>query len=165
MNDERRWERSVPTLRTAVAQYKIDKHRGVRSCVSEEYFALASSIQSVKAPELRKRVRAALRPLGYTRTDQLDGGDWVYCCSLGGREFRVHVDYGGHHAQLRYGVTLHEFQDTHPRLQFCFEEALGFGHGQWDFIIEQTVDDSFALFTEVVRYCVELPDRIRAHAG
>ena len=161
MNSERRWERSVPTLRTAVAQYKIDKYRGVRSCVSEEYFKLASSVRSIKAPELRKRVRAALKPLGYTRMDELG----FYCCRLGEKEFRVDVDYGGRHAQLRYCVALPEFHDVHPLSQFCFEDALGVGRGDWDFIIEENVDDSFALFTEVVRYSFELPDRIRAHVA
>ncbi|HWN96197.1 MAG TPA: hypothetical protein VNT99_14270 [Methylomirabilota bacterium] len=154
INDEQHWNRSVPALRTAVAQYKIDKHRGIRSSISEEYFALASSIQSIKAPELRKRVRAALQPLGYIRIDRLGGGDLVYCCRLGGREFHVHVDYRGRDAQLRYRVAFPEFRDTHPVLQFCFEDALGFGHGHWDFIVEPNVDDSFALFTEVVLYCV-----------
>jgi hypothetical protein len=161
MNDPRRWERSVPTLRTAVAQYKIDKYRGVRSCISEEYFALASSVRSIKAPELRKRVRAALQPLGYTRRDELG----CYCCCLDGKDFRVDVDYGGRDAQLRYRVVLPEFRDTHPLLQFCFENALGFGHGHWDFIVEENVDSSFVLFAEVIRYCVELPDKIRAHVG
>ena len=57
--------RSVPLLRAAVQQYKIDAHRGVPSRVTDQDFEFASSLRSVKAPQLRKRVRAALKPLGY----------------------------------------------------------------------------------------------------
>ncbi len=126
-------ERSVPHLRAMVRQYKIDKHRGVPSCVTKEQFDYASSVRSVKAPELRKRVRAALKPLGYYKTDELG---W-YCCRKDDGEFRVDVDYGGRHAQLRYVVALPEFQHVHPLSQFRFERALGFGQGDWNFIVEE----------------------------
>ncbi len=153
--------KSVPHLRTAVQQYKIDIHRGIASCVTKEEFEYASSVRSVKAPELRKRVRAALKRLGYYRKDELG----YYCCRQDGREFRVHVDYGGRHAQLRYVVVRPEFKDVHPLTQFRFERALGFGQGDWDFIVEENVDDIFALFSDVVTYSYALPDRIRAEIG
>jgi hypothetical protein len=151
-------EKSVPLLRAMVQQYKIDQHRGNPSSVSKKQFDYASSIRSVKAPELRKRVRAALKPLGYYRIDELG---W-YCCRQGDREFRVYVDYGGRSAQLRYVVALAEFKGVHPLLQFGFERALGMGRGDWNFIVEENVDDVFSLFSEVVKYSSELPDRIRA---
>jgi hypothetical protein len=90
---------SVPMLRAAVQQYKVDARRGVRSCVSEEDFKIASSIRSVKAPELRKRVKAALRPLGYQRIDELG----YYRCRSNDREFLVHVDYGA--SSISQGIT------------------------------------------------------------
>jgi hypothetical protein len=138
--------------------YKMDLRRGEPSVVSDEQFEYASSIRSVKAPELRKRIRAALEPLGYYKTDQLV----YYLCRRGGREFRVHVDCGGRTAQLRYVVARTDFTDVHPLSQFVVEKALAFGFGDWDFIVEENVDDVFALFTELVTYCFELPDRIRA---
>jgi hypothetical protein len=150
----------VPLLRAAVQQYKIDAQRGVPSCVSEAEFKLASSVRSVKAPEMRKRVRAALKPLGYYKVDDLG----YYRCRNDDREFFVHADYGGRSAQLRYCVAMPEFPDVHPLSQFCFERALGFGHGDWDYIVEDNVDTAMALFADVVRYCVALPDRIRAEA-
>jgi hypothetical protein len=153
--------RSVPLLRAAVQQYKIDAQRGVASCVSDEEFNVASSVRSVKAPELRKRVRAALKPLGYFKIDELG----YYRCRATSREFLVHVDYGGRSAQLRYRVAMPEFPDVHPLSQFCFERAVGFGLGDWDYIVEENVDDVMALFADMVRYCVALPDRIRAAAG
>lgn len=153
--------RSVPLLRAAVQQYKMDAHRGVRSCISEELFAFASSVRSVKAPELRKRVRAALKPLGYYRIDERGS----YRCRAEDREFLVHVDYGGRSAQLRYSVALPEFSHVDPLIQFCFERALGFSVGDWDYIVEENVDDAMALFADVIRYCLALPDRIRAEVA
>lgn len=153
-------ERSVPLLRAMVQQYKIDRHRRTPSSVSKEQFEYASSVRSVKAPELRKRVRNALIPLGYFKTDE----QGFYLCRQGHRKFRVGVDFRGRYAQLRYVVARPEFRGVHPMLQFGFERALGFGRGDWDFIVEENVDDVFALFANVVKYSFELPDRIREEA-
>jgi hypothetical protein len=150
--------RSVPYLRLVVAAFKDDARRGVPSRISEEEFKFASAVRSVKAPELRKRVRAALKPLGYYKIDELG----YYRCRKDGREFMVDVDYGGRSAQLRYCVAMPEFAHVHPLSQFCFERALGFGLGDWDYIVEENVDDTMALFAEVIDYCLALPARIRA---
>jgi hypothetical protein len=155
------WQNNVPLLRTAVSQYKIDKRNGKPSSVSEELCQFASSVRSIKAPELRRRVRAALKPLGYYRLDELG----YYCCRHNDWEFRVHVDYGGRNAQMRYRVARPEFTTVHPLSQFCFEKALGCGFGDWNFIVEENVDDVFALFAEVVMFSYHLPDRIRAFVG
>jgi hypothetical protein len=149
--------RNVPILRATITQYKIDKRRGVRSCVSEEQFRFAESVKSIKAPELRKRVRAALTRLGYRKKDELG-----YYCDWEGQEFKVHVDFGGRNAQLRYALSLPEF--PHPLSQFCFERALGMGLGDWNYIVEENVDDVFALFEDLIKYAVRLPARIRANA-
>ena len=45
------------------------------SHVTKEQFEQASSIHSIEAPELRKRVRAALKPFGHYETDVL-GNYW-----------------------------------------------------------------------------------------
>jgi hypothetical protein len=153
--------RSVPRLRAAAQQYNLDAERGVPSCVSEEEFRVASSVRSVKAQDLRKRVRAALIPLGYYKVDDLG----YYRCRNEEREFLVHVDYGGRSAQLRYRVAMPEFSEVHPLSQFCFERAVGFGLGDWDYIVEENLDGTMTIFTDVVRYCVDLPDRIRAEAS
>jgi hypothetical protein len=150
--------RSVPLLRSMVQQYKIDLHNKVPSHVTKGQFEHASSIRSIKAPELRKRVRAALKPFGRYETDTLGN----YCCRMGKRKFSVNVDFGGRHAQLRYCVARPEFKGVHPLTQFAFERAMGFGFGDWDYIVEENVDAAFSLFGEVVQYSFELPDRIRA---
>ncbi len=158
MGEFRAWNKSVPMLRVTVQQYKIDACRGVKSNITREEFEQASSIRPVKARELRKRVRAALEPLGYYKIDELG----YYCCRQNHKEFRVNVDFGSHQAQLRYCVARPEFNDIHPLSQFSFERALGLGLGNWDFIVEENVDDVFSLFANVVAYSYELPDRIRA---
>ncbi len=149
--------RNVPLFRAMIQQYKIDKHRGVQSSVSEAQFALASSIRPVKLPERRRRVKDALKKLGLVKVDKLG----LYSCHHAEKDFSVHVDFGGRHAQLRYSVSFPEFKGHHPWIQFGFERALGFGWGHWNFIVEENVDDVFQLFGEVVAYSAELPDRIR----
>jgi hypothetical protein len=130
-SDARAWDtdwnsvKSVPLLRAMVQTYKIDKHRGTKSCISKKQFDYASSVPSAKAQELRKRVRAALIPLGYYKIDELG----FYLCRLGGRKFRVGADFGGRYAQLRYVVARPEFKRVHPLDQFRFEQVLGFGRG------------------------------------
>jgi hypothetical protein len=150
--------RSVPLLRSMVQQYKIDRFNKVQSHVTKEQFEHASSVRSIKAPELRKRVRQALKTFGHYETDVLDN----YCCKRGKQQFRVNVDFGGRYAQLRYCVVRPEFKSVHPLSQFAFERAMGFGFGHWNYIIEENVDAVFSLLAEAIQYSLDLPDRIRA---
>ncbi len=150
--------RSVPLLRSMVQQYKMDLHKKVPSSVTKEQFERASAVRSIKAPELRKRVRGALKPFGRYETDTLGN----YWCRRGKQKFAVKVDFGGRHAQLRYCIVRPEFKGVHPLSQFRFERAMGFGLGDWNYIIEENVDAVFSLFAEVVQYCFDLPDRMRA---
>jgi len=149
--------RSVPLFRAMIQQYKIDRHRGVASSVSEAQFALACSIHPVKLPERRRRVRAVLKEFGLAKLDKLG----FYRCCYRGKNLAVHIDFGGRHAQLGYAVSFPEFKDRHSLTQFGFERALGFGAGRWDFIVQENVDDVFQLLKEVIAYSVELPDRIQ----
>ncbi|HET7108696.1 MAG TPA: hypothetical protein VFI38_17915 [Candidatus Acidoferrum sp.] len=150
--------KSVPLLRALVQQYKIDRHNGIRSHITKQQFEEAAAVRSVKAAELRKRARMVLKSFGHFETDTLN----QYWCKLGKRKFMVHLDFGGRTAQLRYSVARLEFKGVHPLSQFRLERAMGFGLGNWDYIVEESVDDVFALFAEVVQYSFELPDRIRA---
>lgn len=150
--------KSVPLLRSMVQQYKIDLHNRVKSHVTKGQFERAAAVRSVKARELRKRVLAALKAFGYFETDCLGN----YWCKIGKTKFSVNIDYGGRYAQLRYSVVRPEFKGVHPLSQFRFERAVGFGLGDWDYIVEENLDDVFVLFPEIVQYCFDLPDRIRA---
>jgi hypothetical protein len=149
--------RSVPIFRSMIQQYKIDKHRGVSSSVSDAQFAFACSIRPIKLPDRRRRVEVALKEFGLVKVDTLG----FYRCHHHGRDFSVHVDFGGRLAQLRYSVSFPEFNDRHPLSHFGFERALGFGWGHWNFIVEENVNEVFEVFSEVIAYSCELPDRIR----
>jgi len=149
--------RSVPLLRSMVQQYKMDLHNKVHSQVTKEQFEHASSIRSVKAPDLRKRVRQALEPFGHYETDWLGN----YWCKRGKQRFSVNVDFAGRYAQLRYYIVRPEFKVDHSPARFGLESAMGFGFGHWNYIIEENVDAVFSLFAEVVQYSLDLPDRIR----
>jgi len=154
--------RGIPLLRAVVQQYRIDTQKGAQSRISRaEFQETASALdRSMNAPELRLRVREALRPLGYYRKDHFG-----YWCRREQREFCVHVSFGGAraHHQFQYGVA-------HPELcpkPICsFESALGFVMGNsWDFLVEENVDDSLSLFADLVDYSYALPDRIRSEAA
>jgi len=151
---------SVPLLRACVAQSKIDRAKGKPSSVSRELEEYAGSIRSVKAPDLRKLVRPVLRSILSARPSKLGGGDWDYEGTINRSDVRVRIDYGGRSAQLRYEVAVHS---TEPPVTFeraGFEVALGAGHGDWDFIVEENVNDSMALLGELVTYVAELPRRL-----
>ena len=151
---------SVPLLRACIAQAKIDRSKGKPSSVPRELEEYAASIRSVKAPELRKLVRPMLRSILGARPSRLGGGDWDYEGTIGGSRVMVGIDYGGRSAQLRYEVAV---QSTKPLVTFeraGFEVALGAGHGDWDFIVEENVSDSMALLGEFVTYMAELPRRL-----
>jgi len=147
---------NVPIFRAIVSQYKADQRRGVPSRVTEAEFQRAQSVKSVKAPELRKRAKKALAKFGFQGTDEI--GFWN--CEWDDECFKVHLDFGGRSAQLRYWILLPEFADVYPQ-RFCFESALGMGMGDWDYIIEDNVEDAFCLLEDLVKYAVALPKRIK----
>jgi hypothetical protein len=151
-------ERSVPLFRSMVQQYKMDRDKKVHSHITKEQFEYASSVRSIKAPELRKRVTAALKPFGHHETDSIGN----YWCKSGRQKFSVNVDFGSRHAQLRYSVVRPEFKGIHALSQFRLERAMGFGLGDWNYIVEENVDAVFSLFAEFVQYSFDLPDRVRA---
>jgi hypothetical protein len=153
-----RSSRNVMMLRDAVRQYKIDRQRGVPSCISEELFRFAESVKSLKAPELRKRVQAVLNKFDFRKTDEYGG----HRCVWDGQEFEVNVDFGSHAGQLRYGVTPSEScNEARGQRQFCFEATLGMGLGWWNYIVEENVDDVFVLFEDLIKYAASLPKRMR----
>jgi len=155
-------DRSVPVLRAIVQDYKNALKRGVNPPVSEDLFNIASEVKSIKAPELRKRVRKELVSLGYHKTEKPD----FFHCSLDGKEFIVSLDFGSRLAQLSYSVQRPEYKrhysNPHVRsfVDFKFEWAHGFVEDGWDFIIKENLNDTLTTLLEVVRYSYSLPDRI-----
>jgi len=149
----------VPLLRTVVAQYKMDKAKSVPSLISEELFTYAASIRSVKAPELRKAVKAAFATLlGLRKVEKLGGGEFLYLCHFEGRDIGIGIDYGGGYAQLRYGVSPIP-DDLRSALGFSLERTLGVGFGNWDLITEETLGSSMDALCDCIRYAATLPSR------
>lgn len=151
---------SVPLLRTCVAQAKIDRAKGKPPSVPAELEKYAASIRSVKAPELRKLVRPVLRSILGARPSKLGGSDWDYEGTMGGPRIVVGIDYGGHSAQLSYEVAVQSIEPSVAFQRAGFEVALGVGHGNWDFIVEENVSDAMALLGDLVTYMAELPRRL-----
>jgi len=152
----------VPLLRATVQQYKADFKNRIQSRIALADFQQASATleRSIRAPELRKRVREALRPLGYRRQDHF--GCW---CQRGAHQFCVSVSYGGgrQHHQLSYAVARPEFGG---KPVFSFERTLGFALGNWwDYITRENLDDCLLLFADLVEYSYGLPERIEAEAA
>jgi hypothetical protein len=152
--------RNVRHLRAAAAQRKRDLRRGVPPAgFTEELAQLAESVKPIKASELRRRARTSLKKFGYKKADGV-GDHW---CMWNGYEFRVHLDFGGRYAQLRYSVTPADM--CHSSGRFCFEKALGMDFGDWGYIVEENVDDAFLLFQDLIEYAVKLPGRIKEAAA
>ena len=152
---------SVPILRACVAQAHADLALGRPSSLPAADVAYAESIRGVKAPELRKRTRAALTALfgpGLTvanRSGSYDG-------ALRGSRVLVGLDFGSRYRQLGYEVVVESVDPPGRLARAGFEMALGIGHGHWDFIVEENVDDAVALLCEFVDYVADLPRRLPA---
>jgi len=151
---------SVPILRTCVAQAKIDRMHGKPASVPADIEEYALSVKSVKAPELRKRVRAAMTALFGAKPSKGGGGDWDYEGSLSASQVMLGIDYGGRHAQLRYQVRVVSANPPVHMDRGGLEIALGAGLGHWNFIVEDNVDDAIALLAESVSYMSLLPRRL-----
>ena len=151
---------SVHLLRVCLSQAKTDRAKGNPSSVPRELEDYAASIQAVKAPDLRKRISQALRPFLSAQPFNVGGGNWDYEGRINSSRIVVCCDYGGRSAQLRYMVHV---QCEEPRVALeraGFEVSLGVGLGDWDFIVEENVNDSMALLAEFVAYVGELPRRL-----
>jgi hypothetical protein len=151
---------SVPILRAAVAQANADRARGWPSSVPEDTVEYAKSIQAIKTPELRKRLRECMTVLFGPGLASVGNRSADYEGTLNGSHLQVGFDLGGQYWQLGYQVAV-ESADCPGRLARAgFEMTLGIGQGHWDFITEENVDDSFALLCEFVGYVAELPRRL-----
>ncbi len=115
-------------------------------------------LSACKALELRRLVKAAFQTQFGLRPENHGGGVWLYRRPKGDFPFEVEVDYGGRWGQqLRYCVHVHE-----PRLgitfrRLTFENLLGVGGGDWDFITEAQASQMVELLTDLVEEVSEIP--------
>jgi hypothetical protein len=140
---------SVPSLRAAAAQAKMDRYHGVdRGDISPEFEAYANSTKGARAPALRKAVKASLgAALTGLSAETWGGGEWRYAGQIDGRAILVEIDYGGRSAQLRYSMTI----EGTPLKRVSYEGLLALGSGDWDVILEAAIDTSVELLVELVR--------------
>jgi hypothetical protein len=147
--------RGVLRVNATIQQYERNARRGVENTVPAKEYRFAKSVHLATMPDLRMRVPKALETAGLYKIDKTG----AFCCRNGNHECLVYVNF---RKQLQYSVIPIEFRNTFPPKSICFEQVLGFGHGDWDCILEENVGDAMSLLGELVRYCAELPARIRA---
>ena len=155
------WYTSVPLLRQYRAAATIRRKAGQPpptdwDRMMDEY---ASSVNGAKAPALRTLVRDLFKRRFDGRAVKDSWGGWMYEGAVGGRRVLMSIDWGGRHAQLRYGLTLEADEDT-LRLSRGFEGALGAGHGNWDFLTEENAAESIALLGELIEAVARWPVRL-----
>jgi hypothetical protein len=149
----------VTRLRMCVAQAHAERSLGRPQSLPPEMVEYAGSIRSPKAPELRKRTRAALTALYGAGLTSVTNKSGSYDGTLNGRRVQVGLTFGSQYMQLGYTVAVEAAQPS-VMLRGCLESSLGMGAGHWDFIVDDNVDDAMALLGECVEYVVELPRRL-----
>ena len=151
---------SIPQLRTAAAQVKVDRRLGRASIgIPKEVAELAESVRGIKAPALRAAVKAALGELLGVRPRNEGAGEWTYAGSLHGTDVVVSVDYGGRHAQLSYQVAA-TLVGSELRVLGGLERCVGVGFGDWDYIVEENLANSMDLLCQLVDWEIGLPRRL-----
>ena len=160
-NRDRYWYSSVPMLRLYRAAATMRRKKGEPpptewDRMMDEY---ASSVSGAKAPALRTLVRDLFKQRFRGRSVKGTGGVWMYEGEVPGGHVRMPVDWGGHYAQLRYGLTLETPTGT-LRLSRGFEGALGAGHGNWDFLTEENAAESIALLGDLIEDVAQWPARL-----
>jgi hypothetical protein len=152
---------SIPELRIYVGQATIDREESGPMESNNALDHLIASVRNIYADKLRKCVRLKLNELFSATARNRGGGEWVYDCNLNNSAVSVNVDYGGRASQIRYAIVIEESNSFGRKLEsISYEAALGIGRGDWDFIVQENLDDSMRLLAEFVVYASKLPQRI-----
>jgi hypothetical protein len=125
-----------------------------------EVLRRAEAIRPTTAGQIRQIVKRAFAERFDARYENRGGGDWKYFGRHAGRDFVVAIDYGGRSDQLRYEVKYEDVRTGIRPRRLCYEWLLGVGHGHWDFVTADNLEDSIALLCELVGELVEIPDRL-----
>jgi hypothetical protein len=153
---------TVQDLRACAAQAKADIARGRPVSVPQDLVDYANTIRGIKTPELRKRVGPAMKRLFEPALVSISNRFGNYDGMLCGSRVSIGLDLGTRYYQLGYQVAVDSTDPPGRLTRAGFEMALGLGLGHWNFIVEENIDDSIALLSELVRYVAELPRRIPA---
>jgi hypothetical protein len=127
------------------------------SSLPPEALEKIESIETAKAPALRKSAKKIFSEYLNATVEKRSGGCCVYTGALEGIDVSVRIDYGGR-AQLVYGVKVPSVSDIGHRL--TYEGVHGFGTGVWDFIEEGQDELAMLTLCEAIRKIVDLASRV-----
>jgi hypothetical protein len=124
----------------------------------EDVLQWLDGLTTCKATELRKLVKHAFAAHFGFKAENQGGGNWVYHRPDGSCPFEVEIDNGGTWGQqLRYSLRIGKRQSGIPLGGLIFEDMMGAGSGDWDFITESTADRDVALLVDLVEYAASIP--------
>lgn len=153
---------SIPELRSRSAEATMERNRGGGK-VGEAIQSFTNSVRPVRAQELRKHVKATLSDLLNTKPVNRGGGWWIYEGVLNESSVSVSLSYGGRNSQLAYEVTATSDSFLSKFERAGFEAVIGVATGDWDFIVEENLNDSTRLLSEFVTYTSLLPRRVSSY--
>jgi hypothetical protein len=148
-------------LRMLLAEARMSPDPAFAGELTKEMMEMIRAIKPVKAPEIRRVVKLALSQLFAPIDITHAGSDWHYEGLYQGREICVAIDYGGS-AQLRYEVSIRDKERRIKLEGLSYERIMGLSFAAWNCLEQSNLDQSIALFKDLIAYCIELPRRLPA---
>ncbi|MFI5380347.1 MAG: hypothetical protein ACHRHE_13690, partial [Tepidisphaerales bacterium] len=141
---------NVRNLRSILGDRRSAKPMGIGQDVPVEVLRQAESIQPTNASQIRKVVKVAFTERFAANAESHGGGDWYYSGVCDGRQFKVHIDYGGRSDQLRYEVSYDDPATGIQANRLTYEGMTGMGAGRWDCVTATNLGDAVTLLCELV---------------
>jgi hypothetical protein len=120
----------------------------------------AEAIQPTTAAVIRREIKRLFGQRFAARAENRKAGNWRYAGEYQGQAFQVDIDYGGMTDQLRYGVSYDDPTIGLRARTLTYEGLIGFGHGQWDFVHADNLNESVTLLADLVAELVTLGTQI-----
>ena len=127
------------------------------SSLPPEALKKIESIETAKAPALRKSAKNIFSERLNATVEKRSGGCYVYTGALEGIDVSVWIDYGGR-SQLVYGIRIPNVSGISRRL--TYEGIYGFGSGVWNFIEDGQEESAMLTLYEAIRKIVDLASRV-----
>ena len=120
------------------------------------------SVQTAKAPQLRKLLNQSLPKLLGAKVEKRPGGELVYTGSIGDTPLKVSILFSNLYAQLYYAVTVKIPERNILALRLSYETLWGPDTG-WDYLTEENAPRSIELLCELLTFLAGLMQRIAAN--
>jgi hypothetical protein len=129
-----------------------------------EVLRRAEAIAPIKAPDVRKLMKAAFKArfAASVKNDAVRG--WVYSGCVGALEFELAADFGGWY-QLRYEVAYNHVATGIATRMLNYERLLCGATGGWDYLTADNAEAAIGLLADQVEWLVRIPERALAHGG